>query len=57
MSVLRGTTLAGTDTLLDPTAVTAFQARLRGHTHEAKPVTVSRSKQDSSLPTVLRWVT
>jgi hypothetical protein len=29
----------------------------KGHTHEAKPVTVSRSKQDSSLPTVLRWVT
>src|SRR4051812_38371412 len=30
MSALRGTTLTGTDTLLDRTAVTAFQARLRG---------------------------
>ena len=30
MSTLRGITLAGTDTLLDHAAVTAFQARLRG---------------------------
>jgi FAD/FMN-containing dehydrogenase len=30
MSALHGTTLAGTDTLLDDAAVTAFQARLRG---------------------------
>ena len=30
MSSLRGITLAGTDTLLDHAAVTAFQARLRG---------------------------
>jgi FAD/FMN-containing dehydrogenase len=30
MSTLRGITLAGTDTLLDHEAVTAFQARLRG---------------------------
>ena len=27
------------------------------HTHEAKPGSASRRKQDSRLPTVLRWVT
>ena len=34
-----------------------WEGTRKWHTHEAKPVSASRRKQDSRLPPMLRWVT